>query len=105
MVGLRLRLTPRHWIITERRQPVQPSPHAWRSRGPVTMIPRESSPAPMSQTMTTTSRIAAIRNKVEAGQRLSFDDGLFLYEDADLFTLGELANQVRERKNGNFTYY
>ena len=24
---------------------------------------------------------------------------------ADLFTLGELANVVRERKNGNFTYY
>ena len=46
-----------------------------------------------------------IRRKVEAGQRLSFDDGLFLYDHADLFTLGELANLVRERKNGNFTYY
>jgi aminodeoxyfutalosine synthase len=46
-----------------------------------------------------------IRTKVEAGQRLSFDDGLFLYDQADLFTLGELANLVRERKNGNFAYY
>ena len=36
--------------------------------------------------------LAAIREKVEAGQRLSFDDGLFLDEHADLFTLGELAN-------------
>src|SRR5438128_2791924 len=46
-----------------------------------------------------------IRRKVEAGQRLSFDDGLFLYDHADLFSLGELANLVRERKHGNFTYY
>src|SRR5947199_6586900 len=50
-------------------------------------------------------RLAALRDKVEAGERLSFDDGLFLAEQADLFTLGELANRVRERKNGNFTYY
>ncbi|MCS6977662.1 MAG: aminofutalosine synthase MqnE [Gemmatales bacterium] len=46
-----------------------------------------------------------IRDKVENGQRLSFEDGLFLEEQADLFTLGELANLVRERKNGKFTYY
>jgi aminodeoxyfutalosine synthase len=51
------------------------------------------------------SRLAAIRDKVEAGKRLSFDDGVFLYEEADPFTLGELANIVRERKNGDFTYY
>jgi aminodeoxyfutalosine synthase len=50
-------------------------------------------------------RLAIIREKVEANQRLSFDDGVFLFEQADLFTLGELANQVRERKNGNFAYY
>jgi aminodeoxyfutalosine synthase len=54
---------------------------------------------------TADARLAAIRDKVEAGRRLSFDDGLFLSESADLFTLGELANVVRERKNGNFTYY
>ena len=52
-----------------------------------------------------TDRLAAIREKVHAGQRLSFDDGLFLDQHADLFTLGELANLVRERKNGNVTYY
>ena len=50
-------------------------------------------------------RLSAIRDKVEAGQRLSFDDGVYLYENVDLFTLGELANLVRERKNGNFAYY
>src|SRR4051812_45474708 len=51
------------------------------------------------------ARLVALREKVEAGQRLSFDDGLFLSEQADLFTLGELANLVRERKNGNAAYY
>jgi aminodeoxyfutalosine synthase len=49
--------------------------------------------------------LARIREKVEAGERLSFEDGLVLEQDADLFTLGELANLVRERKNGNFAYY
>jgi aminodeoxyfutalosine synthase len=49
--------------------------------------------------------LAALRDKVEAGERLSFDDGLYLHDHADLFTLGELANLVRERKNGHFTYY
>jgi aminodeoxyfutalosine synthase len=51
------------------------------------------------------ARLSAIREKVEAGQRLSFDDGVFLATEADLFTLGELANLVRERKNGDRTYY
>src|SRR5438874_4982583 len=51
------------------------------------------------------SRLENIRAKIEAGQRLTFDDGLDLEEHADLFTLGELANLVRERKNGNRTYY
>src|SRR5262245_7288754 len=50
-------------------------------------------------------RLSVIREKVEAGQRLSFDDGVYLYENADLFTLGELANLDRERKNGNFAYF
>src|ERR1700693_2510864 len=49
--------------------------------------------------------IASIRAKVEADARLSFEDGLFLEEHVDLFTLGELANLVRERKNGNVAYY
>src|SRR3954454_1871097 len=46
-----------------------------------------------------------IRDKVHAGERLSFDDGMVLETEADLFTLGELANIVRERKSGDFTYY
>ena len=52
------------------------------------------------------SRFHEIRAKIEAGERLSADDGLFLYSPAaHLNDLGELANFVRERKNGNLAYY
>jgi aminodeoxyfutalosine synthase len=48
----------------------------------------------------------SIREKVHAGERLSFDDGLFLYEPTTpLHEIGELANLVRERINGNVGYY
>ncbi len=51
------------------------------------------------------SALEAIREKVEAGQRLSVEDGLALEASNDLFTLGSLANLVRERYNGDFGYY
>ncbi len=54
---------------------------------------------------TGTSRLAAIREKVEVGVRLSFDDGLALEASHDLFALGSMANLVRERYNGDFGYY
>src|SRR5947209_7446572 len=54
---------------------------------------------------TEATRLRAIRAKVEAGQRLSFDDGLALEESNDLFALGEMANLVRERYNGHYGYY
>src|SRR5947208_12696939 len=54
---------------------------------------------------TEASRLGVIREKVEAGRRLSVDDGLALEESNDLFALGSMANLVRERKNGNFGYY
>ena len=38
--------------------------------------------------------LSAIRDKVQAGQRLSFDDGLALEASNDLFTLGEFAQAV-----------
>ncbi|HYO26321.1 MAG TPA: aminofutalosine synthase MqnE [Lacipirellulaceae bacterium] len=55
---------------------------------------------------TSSPLLQAIREKVEAGQRLSFDDGLTLSrDDAPLAEVGELANLVRERKHGNAAYY
>src|SRR6516164_7861380 len=54
---------------------------------------------------TEASRLQAIREKVLAGQRLSFEDGLALEESNDLFALGSMADLVRERYNANFGYY
>ena len=52
------------------------------------------------------SRFREIRDKVEAAERLTMDDGLFLYDPSvPLHEVGELANLVRERMNGNVAYY
>jgi aminodeoxyfutalosine synthase len=50
-------------------------------------------------------RLAAIEAKVHAGERLSFDDGLYLDQEVDVLTLGRLANVVRERRHGNVAFY
>jgi aminodeoxyfutalosine synthase len=47
-----------------------------------------------------------VRKKVEAGERLSAADGEFLFSpQADLHEVGELADVVRRRKNGEAAYY
>ena len=47
-----------------------------------------------------------IAQKVEEGERLTPADGLRLYDpDISLNDLGNLANLVRERKNGNLAYF
>jgi aminodeoxyfutalosine synthase len=51
------------------------------------------------------SDLADIYRKVMDGERLSFDDGIRLYHSHDLPILGYMANLVRERLNGNLTYY
>lgn len=52
------------------------------------------------------ARLREIRDKVEAQERLSMDDGLFLYDpQVPLQEVGILANFVREQKNGNVGYY
>ena len=50
-------------------------------------------------------RLKPILEKVEAGARLSYEDGLALYRTPDLLALGYLANRVRERLHGNITYF
>src|SRR5215216_2094279 len=41
-----------------------------------------------------------IREKVEAGERLDFEDGLALFESDDLLALGELADRARRLRGG-----
>jgi aminodeoxyfutalosine synthase len=49
--------------------------------------------------------LRAIAEKVVHSQRITPEEGLFLYEKADLAYLGVLANYVREQKNGSNTYF
>ncbi|MCC6124468.1 MAG: aminofutalosine synthase MqnE [Pirellulales bacterium] len=52
------------------------------------------------------STLSTIRKKVESGDRLSAMEGEFLYRpDVDLHAVGELADIVRRRINGNRAYY
>ncbi len=50
-------------------------------------------------------RLIPIAEKVINGERLSFEDGLTLFESEDIHTVGYLANLVAERKNGKFAYF
>ena len=53
----------------------------------------------------TDATLHPIYEKVQAEERLSFDDGVRLYESPDINGVGYLANIVRERQNGNVAYY
>jgi aminodeoxyfutalosine synthase len=55
--------------------------------------------------MSQSSPLSAIRDKIAAGERLTFDDGVALFRDPDLHAVGRLANAERERRHGARTYY
>ncbi len=50
-------------------------------------------------------RLRPILEKVEAGARLSYEDGVALYQTSDILSLGYMANLVRERLHGSTTYF
>ena len=49
--------------------------------------------------------LSGIAAKLDAGVRLSLDDGVQLFECPDLLALGWLANHEREKRHGARTYY
>jgi aminodeoxyfutalosine synthase len=49
--------------------------------------------------------LADIDEKLERGERLSFDDGVRLFEAPDLLAVGWLANREREKRHGARTYF
>lgn len=51
------------------------------------------------------SELQRIGNKIIAGERINFDEGVLLFEKASLPFAGALANWVREQKHGNKTYF
>jgi aminodeoxyfutalosine synthase len=50
-------------------------------------------------------QLRLIARKVLAQERVTFDEGVYLYEHAELGYLGALANHIRETKHGNKTYF
>jgi aminodeoxyfutalosine synthase len=51
------------------------------------------------------SDLSSIAPKVFGGERLSFEDGLRLFQTRDLLGLGRLANHAREARHGNLAFY
>ena len=50
-------------------------------------------------------KLAAIAGKIDANNRLSFEDGVDLFATNDLNGLGKLADSVRRQKHGRTTYF
>ena len=50
-------------------------------------------------------RLRPLADKLLRGERLSFDDGLLLYETRDLTGVGAMAHHVRLSKHGRAAYY
>jgi aminodeoxyfutalosine synthase len=51
------------------------------------------------------STLRLIAEKVEKGERISNEDCIYLYEKAPLGYLGTLANNIREQKHGDNTFF
>ena len=54
---------------------------------------------------TSDARLQEIAAKVEARERLTFDDGVALYRSADLNAIGRLADRVNRRRNGTDVFF
>lgn len=50
-------------------------------------------------------KLRAIAQKVADRQRISFDEGVYLYEHGELGYLGALANHIRERLHGDKVFF
>jgi aminodeoxyfutalosine synthase len=55
--------------------------------------------------LTTNQDLKRVGEKILNKERISFDDGVLLFEKGSLSYLGLLANWVREQKHGNKTYF
>jgi aminodeoxyfutalosine synthase len=59
----------------------------------------------MSRRRVTAAGLADIAEKLDASERLAFEDGVRLFACSDLLALGWLANREREKRHGARTYY
>ncbi len=60
---------------------------------------------PRHSFQTSDPSLLPIAEKVQAGERLNFDDGVALYRSGDILAVGWLANSVREKLHGDIAYF
>ncbi|PCI98380.1 MAG: aminofutalosine synthase MqnE [Flavobacteriales bacterium] len=53
----------------------------------------------------TDTTLLSIVDKVKNEERITSEEGIYLYENAEVSYLGTLANFIRERRHGNKTYF
>lgn len=53
----------------------------------------------------TDNQLISIAEKVYNGERISDEEGIYLFENGDLPFVGHLANYIREKKHGDLTYF
>lgn len=54
---------------------------------------------------TISAELKTIAQKVNDSERITSQEAIYLYENAELSTLGILANHIRERIHGDYTYF
>ena len=52
-----------------------------------------------------TPELKTIGEKVLNNERINFEEGVLLFEKADLGYVGALANHIRNKKHGDITYF
>lgn len=57
------------------------------------------------QSLFAQSELSDLIEKVENGERLDFNAGVRILNSQELLAIGYMANLIRERKNGNTTYF
>ena len=51
------------------------------------------------------AQLKTIAQKVANQERISFEDGVYLYQHGELGFLGTLANHIREQKHGDKVFF
>ncbi len=76
-----------------------------RRAGRATIIPSSSAGEPTTETWFLVDDLSDIAERVAAGTRLTYEDGVRLFRTRNIHMLGRLADIARRRKNGHVAYY
>jgi aminodeoxyfutalosine synthase len=73
--------------------------------GPHTIHQAANPPIHRARARLQASHLLDVADKLDAGERLTLDDGRRLFESDDLLAVGWLANREREKRHGGQTFY